>query len=398
MNTPLTAVVDGRGARRARRGHPWIYSDEVVEAAGEPGDVVRVVDRSGAFCCFAAYSPQSRIPLRRLSWGEPAPDEAFFRAAALGALARRGAAGPCGPGCARLLHADAEGFPGLTIDRYGAHLVAQATTVWADRNAPLVAGALAEAAGAASVLLRNDAASREREGLERGVRQLSGETPQTIEVEEAGLRRLVDPRLGHKTGLYLDQQENHRRAAELLLPRGAEGALALDLFSAEGGFALPLAAAGANVRALDQSEALLTRGEKAAELNGLSDRVEWIQGNGFDYVAAEERAGAKYGAIVLDPPPFARRRQEAAGALRGYKELHRRAFGALAPGGRLLTFSCSFAVSDAEFEEIVRQGAEDAGVEAFVVGRPGPAPDHPESLTFPESRYLKGLLVERRPA
>lgn len=396
MTPPATAVVNGRGARRARRGHPWVYRDDVLEAAAHNGDVVHVVDRGGQHCCWAAYSERSRIALRRITAAEATPDDAWFERALERALALRGPRAAADAGCVRLLHADADGFPGLVVDRYAGHLVCQATTAWADRAAPALLERLRAATGTTSVLARNDASVREVEGLARGVVPLSGTTPEEVVVEEAGLPRLVDPWHGHKTGLYLDQQENHRQAAAWL----GTGRV-LDLFAAEGGFALPLAAAGATVMAVDQSRGLLERAERTARIaeergaTGASARIELVEGNAFAVLTALDRDAERFDAVVLDPPPFARHRGEAAGAARGYKDLHRRALRLLAPGGRLLSFSCSFAVSDAEFEAIVREAAEEAGAFVRIVGRPGPGPDHPERLDLPESRYLKGLLLER---
>lgn len=387
--TNLKAIVSGRGARRARRGHPWIYRDDVISAEGQAGEIVQVLDRDGRFCCQAIYSPQSRITLRRISRLAEPLDEDYFTQALIQAVDRRGAAGRLLTGCGRLIHADADGFPGLTVDRYGAHLVYQATTAWADRAAAGLVRELARLVGAETILARNDAAVRDLERLPRQVVPVLGRTPAELELEEAGVRRVVDPWAGHKTGLYLDQQDNHRAAAGWLSGR------VLDLFSGEGGFALPLAVAGREVTVIEQSAAVLERAYRSWELNPGARPVEWLEGNAFEALTAFDREGAVFDGIVLDPPPFARHREEAAGAARGYKDLHRRALRALAAGGRLLTFSCSFAIDDATFEAIVREAAEEAAVDVRVVLRPGPAADHPEWLLLPESRYLKGLLLER---
>ncbi len=386
-------IVTGRGARRARRGHPWIWADDVIGVGGNPaaGDVCRVEDRAGSFCCWASFSPDSRIVLRRLSRAAEPPGPATWVERFRAAVERRRGHPADEPGCVRLVHAEADGFPGLVADRYGDLLVLQPTTPWAERVARTLAGRFAAACGARGVLGRLDAAARRFEGLRAGVEVLHGDVPPEVEVVEAGIRRTVDPWRGHKTGLYLDQQENHRRAAEWL----GSGGEVLDLFSAEGGFALPLARAGNRVTAVDRSPGLLERGRRAAAENGLEDRVEWVEGNGFDLLARWQREGRTFAAIVLDPPPFARSRESRAGAARGYRDLHRRAFRLLRPGGRLLSFTCSFAVTGGSFEEAAREGAAEAGVSVRVLGRPGPAPDHPELLEVPESRYLRGLLLER---
>ena len=394
MSGPGTAVVSGRGARRARRGHPWIHREDVRAADAAAGAIVRVLDVSGAPCGWAAYSPASRITLRIVRRGgaadDPPPSEAFWSGRLERALAVRGTAAAAGPGCARLLHADADGFPGLTVDRYGAHLVAQRTTAWADRHGGPLLEQLAARVGAVSILARDDAPGREAEGLPREVTQLLGATPPLIDVEAGGLLRRVDAWHGHKTGLYLDQQENQRRAADWF----GEGPV-LDAFCSEGGFSLPLAAAGRPVVAVDQSLPGLERALAAAERAGLDDRIEFIHGNVFDFLAAAEAEGRRFPALVLDPPPFARRRSAAAGAARGYRDLHRRALRCLAPGGRMATFCCTATVGAEEFEAMVREGAEEAAAALTVLARLGAAADHPERIELPESRYLKGLLLQR---
>lgn len=390
MSRPGTATVSGRGARRARRGHPWVYAEDVHQAGdAHPGEILRVLDRDGRFCCWAAWSPRSKIALRRVSRAPGPPDDAFWERRLEAALERRGKQAEAGAGCARLVHADAEGFPGFTADRYGEHLVIQATTVWAGLAAGRLVPLLARKTGCTSALARNDAAVRDLEGLPRITEQMVGLTPPLVVAEEAGFRREIDCWRGHKTGLYLDQQDNHRAAPGWLSGR------ILDLFAAEGGFAVPLAAAGYTVTAVDQSRPLLERGEKAAGDAGVGKAVEWVEANAFDYLADLERRQDLFDGIVLDPPPFARRRSEVPGAERGYRDLHRRALRCLRPGGRLLTFSCSFTLNAEEFESLVRRGAEEAEVETAVLGRPGPAADHPEVLDLPESRYLKGLLLAR---
>jgi 23S rRNA (cytosine1962-C5)-methyltransferase len=303
-------------------------------------------------------------------------------------LAQRGTRAAADQGCARLVHAEADGCPGLTVDRYGHHLVVQASTAWADRVQHQFARELLTATGCVSALARADVRARQLEGLPLTVEALIGTTPATLEVEAGGAQRLVDPYAGHKTGLYLDQQENHRRA-----PHGLSGRV-LDLFCGEGGFSLPLALAGHGVTAVDQSRAGLERADAAAARCRPPVAIEWIEADVFDWLDDAVRRGARFDAVILDPPPFARKRAERDGGLRGYRDLHRRALRLLAPGGRLLSFSCSFHVDPASFEGTLRDGAEEAAVSLRLVERLGPASDHPELVELPESRYLKGLLVE----
>ncbi|MDH3285133.1 MAG: class I SAM-dependent methyltransferase [Acidobacteriota bacterium] len=381
-----TAVVDGRGFRRARRGHPWLHRENVVEIDAAPGSIVRVFDRAGTFACWAACSPASRIPLRRVSRADVPPDAAFWRER-LSRCAERRDPLPR-QGSRRLVNADAEGLPGLTVDWYAGHVVYQATTAWADRAAPELLPVLAERLGAISVLARNDVPVRKLEDLPLEVIDLIGATPGEIVVENAGVLRDVDPRRGHKTGLYLDQQVNQARAAGWL-----HGEV-LDLFSGEGGFSVPLAVAGRRVLAADQSGAGLTRARRAAERAGVAGRIEWFEGNAFDLLARLEGEGRRFDAVIADPPPFARRRDKARPATKAYKDVHRRALRLVKEGGRMLSFCCSFHIDAQSFEEAARAGAEEAGRLCRVIERPGAAPDHPERLELPESRYLKGLLIE----
>lgn len=390
MAADLVAVVSPRGARRAVGGHPWIYRDEVERLDGGAGALVSVRDRSGRFVCWAAASPESVIALRRVSFAREQPTIDGLRRRLLGAIELRAGGTTRRSGAGRWLHADAEGFPGLTIDRYEAHLVIQATTAWADRMQHELVPWLASELNLSSVLSRGDAKGREFERLDAETRQLHGTTPTLCEVEAGGAIRLVDPWSGHKTGLYLDQAENQIAATAWLRGR------VLDLFCAEGGFSLPLARSGCQVVAVDSSRPGLERAESAAQSNRCADRIEWIEGDVFEYLAELDRTNERFDGVIVDPPPFARRKQELPGAITGYRELLRRSLRLVRPGGRVLGFSCSFHVSQAQFDQVAGEAAAAVGATAHVLARPGPASDHPECLGFPESRYLKGLLMERR--
>jgi 23S rRNA (cytosine1962-C5)-methyltransferase len=296
----------------------------------------------------------------------------------------------------RWVHAEADGLPGLIVDRYADWAVLQAGCAWADAVAPALARRLLERHGLRGVLARHDGGFRRPEGLPEGVAVLAGDVPHEVRWESGGLLRVADPWTGQKTGAYLDQRENQRRAAAAL-PVGR----ALDAFCNDGGFALHLARAGSRVLALDGSEPALAGLRRNAELNGLpvgepgSDALLQPQkANVFERLRELVDAGERFDAVVLDPPALAKRKAELPAALRGYRELNLRALRLLRDGGRLLTCSCSFQLDDAGFLAMLAESAADAGVDVRVVERRGAAACHLARLAFPESAYLKVALLE----
>jgi 23S rRNA (cytosine1962-C5)-methyltransferase len=243
--------------------------------------------------------------------------------------------------------------------------------------------------GVRGVLARHDGGFRRPEGLSEGITLLAGDVPHAVRWEAHGIVRTIDPWTGQKTGAYLDQRVNHRRAPELL-----PGGRCLDAFCCDGGFALHLARAGRQVLALDGSEKELAAAAANAAGNGLVDAVEWRKVNVFDHLRELSNGEQRFDGIVLDPPALARRGAERDDALRGYRELNLRALRLLREGGRLLTCSCSFHVGQEDFLRVVAAAAADAGRDVRIVERLGAAPCHPARLAFPESSYLKALLLE----
>lgn len=364
------------------------------EPADRTPDVVVVRDEAGTFLGRALYSPVSEIRLRLLERREDVPvdrgwwEDRFRRAASR----RRGIrASAC-----RLVHAEADGLPSLVVDRYGPYLVAELLSAGLEaRRAPVVA-ALREVFRPEGILLRNDSPVRRYEELPRGVELVSGTVPRDVEVEEEGVRYLAAPWTGQKTGAFLDQRENRvlagRLAARMTDPEAASPVRALDAFTYHGSFALHLARAGAEVVAVDQSREALERGGRNAELGGLQG-IEWVEANAFDFLRERSDRGERFDLVVLDPPAFARSRDAVSGALRGYKEINLRAMMMLAPGGRLLTFSCSYHVGRERFLEMLADAASDSGRRVALERSLGQASDHPEILTIPETGYLKGALL-----
>jgi 23S rRNA (cytosine1962-C5)-methyltransferase len=288
----------------------------------------------------------------------------------------------------RLVHGESDGLPGIVADQYADTVVVQLTSAGADRWRGEIADALLETTGALRIWERSDAEVRELEGLAPECGVLRGERePARILVTEHGLRFEVDLERGQKTGFYLDQRENRRRARSL-----AAGRDVLDAFCYTGGFALNALAGGArSVLALDTSTEALERAHANALLNGLAD-ADWIAGDVFKMLRQlrDERRG--FDLIVLDPPKFAPTAAHAARAARAYKDVNLLAFKLLRPGGHLMTFSCSGGVPADLFQKIVAGSALDAGAQAQIIERLGPGSDHPVALNFPEGDYLKGLL------
>jgi len=376
--------VTRRGARRWEAGHPWIYRSDVAGEpdAPEPG-IVRVVDPAGRAVGPALYSPVSEIRLRMLGTGEAAIDGDWWcRAIARAAARRQGIDGDA----FRVVHAEGDGLPSLIVDRYGPVLSVQLLSAGLEAVRAEVLGALVEVLAPEAVILRNDVPVREHEGLPRVVEAAFGEVPEAVDVTVDGIRFGVDVGGGQKTGGFLDQRENR------LLAGGVARGEGLDVFCYEGGFALHLARSCERVLAVDQSARALDRVVSNAALNGF-DNIETAGANAFDLLRELERQGRKFDTIVLDPPAFARHRKALKRALAGYKELNLRAMGLLAPGGRLLTFSCSFHVSAAAFEAMLGEAAADSGRRVVLERRLGAASDHPAVLTIPETAYLKGALL-----
>jgi len=392
MSDPRPTVVLGRrGVLRLRSGHPWIYEDQLARRPerDEPGLVV-VEGPAGRPRGHGVFNPRSRIPLRLVETDpDVAVDDDFWVGRLDRAVARRADGWSLGEEAYRWVHAEADGLPGLVVDRYADVAVVQAGCAWADAIAPALARHLVERHGMRGVLARHDGAFRDPERLARETKVLAGEVPELVETSCGSLSFVVDPWRGPKTGAFLDQRVNRRRATALL-PEGT----ALDVFCADGGFATYLAARGRRVEAIDSSARLLAHARRHAERNGVAERIAARAGNAFELLREDARAGRRVDAIVLDPPALAKGRRDLPAATRGYKELNLRAMELLRPGGRLLTCSCSQALGPEAFEAVLAAAAADARRRVRVVAALDPAPCHPHLLTFPESRYLKALVLE----
>lgn len=378
----------GKGRRWLAGGHPWLYRDDVASADAEPGALVAVHDPSGATIGHGLFSARSRIAVRFVSRGPERPDGEFWTRRVRRAVAHRARHGFLDPrGACRLLAGDADGIPGLVVDRYADVLVVQSGTLAADRlRDGIVERILAELPFAASsVYERSDAGARKLEGLEERTGPLRGELPAELVVHDDGLAYEVDVAHGHKTGHYLDQRENRAAAAA----RSAGSSL-LDAFCYDGLFAIRAALSGATrVVGIDQSEKALERARRNAERNGVMGRVRFERADCMQDLRRRAHEGERYGVVVVDPPAFARNRAEVAGAERGYVELNRRGFELVEDGGTLVSASCSFNVRTADFTAWIARAAYLAGVDAWLDELRGAPLDHPVLLTLPESSYLK---------
>ena len=386
-NTEFRAVLKDRGAARARSGHPWIYGSDLAEASGEVGAVVSVFDRRGKFLGRAFYNPRSEITLRIAERGDVPIDERWLKGRLGRALAYRDSL-EIDADAYRLLHAEADGVPGLVVDRYGDYLVLQVGSAALERRLDWIVSALQELLVPAGILLRADSTARKREGLDTTIRVLAGEVPESVAVREGRVRYRAELWKGQKTGAFLDQRENRLAAGYYAFGR------VLDVFSFAGGFALHAARRAETVEAVDASAPALGAARANAELNGLVN-ITFTMANAFDLLRERSDGGEEYNTVILDPPAFAKTKRDLPRARRAYKEINLRAIKLLVPGGILITCSCSYHLSREAFEDTLRSAAADVGRTVRVREWRGQARDHPEILTIPETRYLKCAVLER---
>ncbi len=380
-----------KAERRLLHGYPWVFSNEIEmtpEAKTlELGALVRLESHEGRPLGVASFNRHTLIAGRLLSRDPQAEIDAGFLHARLARALRLREQLVEGP-YYRLCHAEADGLPGLVIDRFGEVVVMQLNAAGMQAlEAPLCA-AVDELLSPATLVLRNDTPARRLEGLEQEVRVLRGEPDGPVELREYGARFLADPAGGQKTGWFYDQRDNRRWVAQL-----AGGARVLDAYSYSGGFAVQAALAGAeSVTALDRSDAALGLVERAAALNGVAARVQTRRSDVFRELERLGEAGERFDLVICDPPAFAKTKKEMPPALRGYRKLARLAAALVAPGGCLALCSCSHHVGPDAFAEQCARGLNDARRPARILRRAGAAPDHPVHPQLPESDYLKCLV------
>ncbi len=376
--------ISRKGADRLASGHPWIFRSDVEATAGAgAGETVHVLGPRGRFLGQAHYSTSSQIALRMLS-KTPEPIDIGQRIASAEIFRRK----VIGDSTAyRLVHAEADFLPGLIIDRYADCFSVQALDQGMDRSMPEIVAALEAQFSPRAIVARNDAAVRSLEELPREVKVVAGELDGPVRVSMNGFELEADLVKGQKTGVFLDQRENY-----LAVARHSSGR-ALDCFTCTGGFALHLARTCESVEAVDSSAGALDTAKRNASANGLSN-IEFREADVFELLSSYSSGRRSYDTIVLDPPAFAKSRNQIEAAARGYKDINLRALRLLGPGGILVTCSCSHHMSEAMLLEIVAEASLNAGRTLRVLERRTQAQDHPILLTVPETHYLKCVILQ----
>ncbi len=421
------ATITPKGERSLAKGHPWVYEAEVTRLEGAPGQsgevpngcLVDVVSRKGSYLGTGLLSLSSKIRIRLITRNaNDAFDRAFWKRKVAWAWEYRKTVMGADASCCRVLFSEADGFPGLVVDRFGDVLVAETLSVGMEQLKPVIFPVLLEVlaedgAKIRGLYERNDAATRQLEGLQQTAGWFAGEVgegreggldplapgapgteafgPTSTHITENGVRYEVDFENGQKTGFFLDQKHNRRAVAKL-----AAGKHVLDCFTHTGSFALNAAAGGAAyVNAVDISELAVAQARKNAQLNGLEERMDFTAANVFDLLSELDAARDKtYDFIVLDPPAFTKSRKTIQQAARGYKEINYRAMKLLPRGGYLATCSCSHFMDTERFKHVVASAAHDAGVQLRQIEQRQQAPDHPIVWGIPETDYLKFFIFQ----
>ncbi len=379
--------VSRKAGDRIASGHPWIFRSDVLDTgAAQGGDDVRVVDHRGRNLGTAHYSSASQIALRLLSSRVEEIGANFFLRRMHAALEHRRKV-VTNSDSYRLVHAEGDLLPGLIVDRYGEFLVIQLLDQGMDRSAPVIAAALEELLHPAAIVARNDVAIRAKENLPHEKFAMTASVPDRVPIHMNGLTLYAELLSGQKTGIFLDQRENY-----VAVKRYAHGH-ALDCFTGSGGFALHIAPCCDSVEAVDSSGQALATARANADANSLSN-IRFNEANVLDYLPSLVSARRNFDLVIVDPPAFTKSRSALDGAVRGYKEINLRALRLLAPGGILVSCSCSHHMSEAHLLEVIAAAALDCGKTLRVLERRTQSQDHPILLTVQETHYLKCLIFE----
>ena len=377
--------------RRVRAGHPWAFSNEILMDADAkaipPGSLATLRAPGGEALALVTFNPHSLIAARVLSTNPEATVDALFlgrRLAQATALRER----LIGVPYYRLIHAEADGLPGVIIDRFGDALVVQVNTAGMELLTPVLLEALDAELPSRTIVLKNDSPVRELEGLKRGTTVAKGDAAQAIELVENDAKFVADLSGGQKTGWFYDQRDNRRFMADL-----AKGASVLDVYSYSGGFGVLAAVRGArSVVCVDRSQPALDAAKAAAALNGVDKVVSFEKSEAFD--ALEKMGGTHFDVVICDPPAFVKSRKDLKIGAQGYRKLVRLAAPLVAKGGFFFVASCSHLVDAPLFAEQVRRGLRDAGRTGRILHSAGAALDHPVHPGLPETAYLKALTLQ----
>lgn len=383
--------------RRLEQGHPWIYQSEVQAMSPElqPGDLADIVNHQGVFLAKAYVNPQSQIIARILTYDAKTKiDDDFFleRIQAAKNIRDRWLNGATSY---RAVYGEADFLPGLIVDKYEDILVVQILAYGMEVRMEAIRTALIEVYQPKGIYLRNDVPVRRLEGLEETVKVWYGEVPRPVEIQENGLRFLIDVYEGQKTGYFFDQRENRAAIKPLMTFPDGRGAEVLECFCHTGAFTVHALAYGAkHVTAVDISEPAIAVAKENVKLNHSESRVEFVAANAFDYLRDVEKQGQSYDVVLLDPPAFAKSKHALEGAVRGYKEINLRGMKLVREGGYLITASCSFHMSQELFQETILDAAVDAHKVLRLVHWSGAGYDHPYIAGVPEGDYLKFAIYE----
>lgn len=400
MDTLPTILLRPGEADRVLAGHPWIYHGSVLRLTSPAADgaVVQVKDHRQRFLGVGFYNSKSKINVRLLSRDRIPVDRAFFEERIRAALALRKRHMP-GASSFRVVNSEGDFLSGLIVDKYEDVLVVQTSALGMELHKAEILPVLQKLFAPRAIVERNDVAARKFEGLPDVNGVVAGTLEAEVDVKLNGLTFSTDLLRGHKTGLYLDQQTNYARVAEIV-PREANWQV-LDCFSFQGAFALHVARAGAgHVHGVDQSAEAVASAQRNAAANGLAEKTSFESGNVFDWLKAQttapphEKIVPRFDLIILDPPSFTRNRAAVGDALRGYKEIHLRALKLLKPGGSLATFCCSHHVDAVLFQDVIVDAATDARRTLRRSAVLSQGPDHPIIPAIPETEYLKGFIFE----
>lgn len=407
--------------RRIETGHPWVYQSEVnrLEGRVEDSGIVQIVNHHGVFLALATYNPESQITARVLSYrADEVIDESFFARRIKEAWAYRqrfiGEMESC-----RAVYGEADFLPGLIVDKYSDVLSVQILSLGMERFKAQIRSALVTVFQPRGIFLRNDVPVRRLEGLPLETSVWVGDVPEKVEIEENGMRFVVDIREGQKTGYFFDQRENRAAIAPLMTGwsnsgshrsedrhvamdghlhgPGERGADVLECFCHTGAFTVHAAKYGArHVTAVDISLPAIEVAKENARLNEVDDRIDFIEANAFDFLREEEASGRNYDVVILDPPAFAKSRRALEGAIRGYKEINLRGLKLVRDGGFLVTASCSYHLRPDMFTDVILDAAFDAHKVLRLVHWSGAGKDHPEIAGVDEGHYLKFAIYEVR--